>query len=373
MAGLTKDELKSALIAHGVEQNLSAAKKDELVELYEEFVAPHDEKAGEFSSDDENLSPTTRSSSKRASKSRLSPRLSPRVSAKAATPKVSAKAESPTKSPRVSAKAATPKVSEKAATPKVSAKAATPKVSAKTPSRRSSGRVPTPRVSAKASSNGEVEAINVNELNDEELRENLTKHGIEVGPIVDSTRPLYVKKLSAVLEGGDQVDAASEEEEVNGTDLDESVAEFSADEGEEVAATEEATEEDEDDDQPSVVVKEATPKPASNKSPLANLGQSIRQRFSGSGTAEKPKSDRFTPTPRGSIHSYKVVETSRKTVTKDKDGNITEDITVDKVTSETDSKIEPAGRIARLLKVLPGILMLLILAALAYYVTSKRK
>jgi len=371
MAGLTKDELKSALIAHGVEQNLSAAKKDELVELYEEFVAPHDEKAGDFSSDDENLSPTTRSSSKRASKSRLSPRLSPRVSAKAATPKVSAKAESPTKSPRVSAKAATPKVSEKAATPKVSTKAATPKVSAKAPSRRSSGRVPTPRVSAKAS-NGEVEAINVNELNDEELRENLTKHGIEVGPIVDSTRPLYVKKLSAVLEGGDQVDAASEEEEVNGTDLDESVAEFSADEGE-VAATEEATEEDEDDDQPSVVVKEATPKPASNKSPLANLGQSIRQRFSGSGTAEKPKSDRFTPTPRRSIHSYKVVETSRKTVTKDKDGNITEDITVDKVTSETDSKIEPAGRIARLLKVLPGILMLLILAALAYYVTSKRK
>ena len=75
---------------------------------------------------------------------------------------------------------------------------------------------------------------------------------------------------------------------------------------------------------------------------------------------------------RRSIHSYKVVETSRKTVTKDKDGNITEDTTVDKVTSETDSKIEPAGRIARLIKVLPGILMLLILAALAYYVTSVR-
>ena len=56
----------------------------------------------------------------------------------------------------------------------------------------------------------------------------------------------------------------------------------------------------------------------------------------------------------------------------DKDGNITEDTTVDKVTSETDSKIEPAGRIARLIKVLPGILMLLILAALAYYVTSVR-
>ena len=51
------------------------------------------------------------------------------------------------------------------------------------------------------------------------------------------------------------------------------------------------------DDQPSVVVKEATPKPASSRSPLQNLGQSIRQRFSGTSTTEK-KSDRFTPTPR---------------------------------------------------------------------------
>jgi len=375
MAGLTKDELKSALIAHGVEQNLSAAKKDELVELYEEFVAPHDEKAGEFSSDDENLTPVTRSSSKRTSRSRLSPRLSPRVSAKAATPKVSAKAETPQKSPRVSAKAPTPRVSEKAATPKVSAKAATPRVSAKAPTPRVSAKARTPRVSAK-SSNGEA-VEDINELNDDELRENLAQHGIEVGPIVDSTRPLYVKKLSSVLEGGDAVDGASEEE-INGTDLDKSVAEFSADEEEEVVATEEVvadatTEEEEEDDQPSPVVKEATPKPASNRSPLATLGQTIRQRFSGSGTAEQPKSDRFTPTPRRSIHSYKVVETSRKTVTKDKDGNITEDISIDKVTSETDSKVEPLGRMARLLRVLPRILMLLILAALAYYVTSKRK
>ena len=86
---------------------------------------------------------------------------------------MSAKAESPKK---VSEKAATPRVSEKAPTPRVSAKAVTPRVSAK---------AATPRVSAKAS-NGEadVEVVNVNELNDEELRESLTKHGIEVGPIV---------------------------------------------------------------------------------------------------------------------------------------------------------------------------------------------
>ena len=53
MAGLTKDELKSALVTHGVELNLSSAKKDELLELYDEYVAPHELKAGEFSSDDD--------------------------------------------------------------------------------------------------------------------------------------------------------------------------------------------------------------------------------------------------------------------------------------------------------------------------------
>merc|ERR1719319_1994642 len=74
-----------------------------------------------------------------------------------------------------------------------------------------------------------------------------------------------------------------------------------------------------------------------------------------------------------SLQSYKVTETTRKTVTKDKDGNVTEDVSIDKTTTETDSKVQPAGRMARLLKVLPGILMLLILAALAYYVTAKRK
>ena len=51
MASLTKDELKNALVNHGVESNFSALKKDELVALYEEFVAPHD--LGEFSSDDD--------------------------------------------------------------------------------------------------------------------------------------------------------------------------------------------------------------------------------------------------------------------------------------------------------------------------------
>lgn len=72
MAGLTKDELKSALVNHGVEISLSAAKKDELVALYEEFVAPHEQQAGEFSSDDENSSPVKKISKKTSRSSKAS-------------------------------------------------------------------------------------------------------------------------------------------------------------------------------------------------------------------------------------------------------------------------------------------------------------
>jgi hypothetical protein len=138
----------------------------------------------------------------------------------------------------------------------------------------------------------------------------------------DSTRPLYQKKLASVLAGDNGAEEANdtngeieeEEEEVAPTKAASrrvstrstrsniaAAAEFSADEEEAILEEEpvasEATEDDDSDEQPSVVVKEATPKPASNKSPLQALGQTIRQRFSGPSTTEQ-KSDRFTPTPR---------------------------------------------------------------------------
>ncbi len=69
MAGLTKDELKTALVNHGVSGSLSAAKKDELVALYEEFVAPYEDQAGEFSSDDEDKPLKKPSSVKKVSRS----------------------------------------------------------------------------------------------------------------------------------------------------------------------------------------------------------------------------------------------------------------------------------------------------------------
>ena len=129
MAGLTKDELKSALVTHGVELNFSSAKKDELLELYDEYVAPNDLKAGEFSSDDEDL--PLKSLKKKTSKS---------------------------------SKAA----SEKSAAPK----------------------------ELTEENSFIVGDIKIKDLNDEELIQYLTKYGIDVGPIVDSTRSLYQKKLA---------------------------------------------------------------------------------------------------------------------------------------------------------------------------------
>ena len=134
---------------------------------------------------------------------------------------------------------------------------------------------------------------------------------------------MYQKKLASVLAGDNGAEEANdtngeiveEEEEVAPTkaasrrvstrstrsNIAAAAAEFSADEEEAIVEEEpvvsEATEDDDSDEQPSVVVKQATPKPASNKSPLQALGQTIRQRFSGPITTEQT-SDRFTPSPR---------------------------------------------------------------------------
>ena len=67
MAGMTKDELKNALVTHGVDSNFATLKKDELVALYEEFVAPHD--LGDFSSDDEAVITPTKKASRASAKS----------------------------------------------------------------------------------------------------------------------------------------------------------------------------------------------------------------------------------------------------------------------------------------------------------------
>ena len=53
MASLTKEELKTALINHGIAPPPPSSRKDEFLALYEEHVKPVEDEAGEFSSDDE--------------------------------------------------------------------------------------------------------------------------------------------------------------------------------------------------------------------------------------------------------------------------------------------------------------------------------
>jgi len=311
MAGLTKDDLKSALVDHGVEMNPSAAKKDELVALYEEFVVPLDTKAGEFSSDDETASP--KKMSRRSKVSRASSK----------------------------GKAAVVEKDNDAI------------------------------IELTEENSLIVGDVNVNDLSDEDLIAYMMKYGIDVGPIVDSTRSLYQRKLAIVMrEKGKEEDVVDIAEEQNGHQAingSPDKAEFSADE-EAIPS--------EDEEQPSVVVKESRRKSIPKTSPLQAIGSSLRQRFGGSGTAAsngKKENERFTPTPRRSIHTYKVSETTVQTMTKSKDGQlITHDVTYNKETSESAPEVQ-RSMTSVVLKVLPGIFMVLIIVALAYYVSSKKR
>ena len=141
MASMTKEELRNALVAHGVtDLPPQSAKKDELIALYDEYVAPTANGSAEFSSDDEvvlNSSPTKRASN---------------IS----------------------------KASKVSSTSKAS------KASTKSP---------------KKKSQSDDDDIDIDALDDDELFEKLREFGVEVGPIVASTRPFYKKKLAMVMKG----------------------------------------------------------------------------------------------------------------------------------------------------------------------------
>ena len=74
---------------------------------------------------------------------------------------------------------------------------------------------------------------------------------------------------------------------------------------------------------------------------------------------------RYTPTPRRSIHSYKVTETSKETITKGKDGVISRDYDYKKTTATSHGEI---GAVGRFLRFLPSMFLLLIIAAVGYYI-----
>jgi len=253
MSGLTKEELRSALINHGVSALPPlSAKKEELVALYEEHVAGLADAAGEFSSD-EDVSLYNNSPSKRAS---------------AASRKTKASASS--KISKASSKKNTVVTEENSLT---------------------------------------VDGVDIDGLNDDDLFKMLKANGIEVGPIVESTRPFYKKKLALIIRGG----------ETNGTN-------GAMGGSEEYSDTEPEAEPAEEE--PALVVEPRVSRSSAKKAsvsskksvnaavPVVSETFGVRQRLMDEADSG-PKV--FTPTPRRSIHSYKVTETTKQTITK-KDG-----------------------------------------------------
>lgn len=265
MSSLTKEELRNALVNHGVPSLPPvSAKKDELVALYEEHVAPLENGTGDFSSDDEvslNISPTKRAST------------ASRITKVSTTSKLS---KSSSKSPKKSQKAVT---EENSLT---------------------------------------VDGIDVDALDDDELFSLLKENGIDVGPIVSSTRPFYKKKLALVLKGESMVNTSN---------------------GDEYSDTDPETEPE--DDQPAGTIVEETPEPvvtrskkasSSSKAPNSPSKADLDSPFNATGLRQRLTLDEadsgspLTPTPRRSIHSYKVTETTKQVVTRNKDGQETRDI-----------------------------------------------
>ena len=189
MSTLTKEELRNALINHGVSSLPPlSAKKDELIALYEEHVAPLENGSADFSSDDEvslNMSPKKRASA------------ASRLTKVSSTSKLS---KSSSKSPKKSKKNMT---EEDSLT---------------------------------------VEGVDIDALDDDQLFKLLKDNGIDVGPIVSSTRPFYKKKLALVLRGESMVNISN---------------------GDGYSDTDPETEPE--DDQPAGTIVEETPEPPTTR------------------------------------------------------------------------------------------------------------
>jgi len=255
MSNFTKEELRDALIDHGVPSLPPlSAKKDQVLSLYEEHIGPLENGTNEFSSDDEvslNMSPTERA----------------KVSS---TSKVS---KSSSKSPQNTKKIVSDEESLS------------------------------------------VDCVDVEALDDDELFSLLKENGIDVGPIVASTRPFYKKKLKLVLKG-EGMDNTSNGGEVSDTD----------------------PETEPEDDQPAGTVTEETSGPrvtrakisssskspkSASKSPLPLNTSGLRQRLT---VDETDSGSPLTPTPRRSIHSYEVTGITEQVVTRNKDEEENRDI-----------------------------------------------
>jgi len=335
MASLTKEELKMTLVNHGVDLP-SAAKKDDLIALYEELPGIGEKGKTDFSSDEEGELAITDDGIK-----------------------VSKKKNSTAK--RVSRKS------------NVSAGIINGSVNADEDNKLTE------------ENSLLVGAVDVSELTDEQLTEQLKAFGVDVGPIVDSTRAIYRKKLAISMRENSAIDEVQKSngfhENAGAADSglqNGGAADYSADE--EALGVPEDSQESEDE-QPSLEVRQSvTPTPEKRVSKKASTRSSsrlsgsnfmspindIRQRITGSTKESSVSNDRYTPTPRRSIHSYKVTETSKETVTKTKDGSISRNFDYKKETSTSDDELD--GTRNKIIRLLPRFFLLLILLAVGYYV-----
>jgi len=310
---MTKEELRNALVNHGVSSLPPlSAKKDELIALYEEHVAPLENGTGDFSSDDEvslNISPTKRASTA----SRLT---------------------------------------------KISSTSKLSKASSKSPKK-----------SAITEENSlTVNGVDVDALDDDELFKLLKENGIDVGPIVSSTRPFYKKKLALVLKGETMVNTSN---------------------GDEYSDTDPETEPE--DDQPAGTTVEETPEPpitrskssSSSAAPKSPSKADLTSPFNASGLRQRLTIDEadngspLTPTPRRSIHSYKVTETTKQVVTRNKDGVETRDIqhTIERSESQGDkaalnSSVKSGSRISSIICSLLKLIIVLSIVFVIYVVVT---
>lgn len=147
---------------------------------------------------------------------------------------------------------------------------------------------------------------------------------------------MYRKKLTNLLEGvgsavtngnGHASTSSATKGKKEGAAAANGLDQFSADDetAEEDEEEEEVEEEEEEsDEQPEPVVtatkKPPSPRKSSRTSASSSSPSSLRQRFTDAVSGAKEERERFTPTPRRSIHSYKVTETTKQTLTKSNDG-----------------------------------------------------
>lgn len=145
-------------------------------------------------------------------------------------------------------------------------------------------------------------AVDVTALSDEDLYEQLVQHGIPVGPIVDSTRAVYQRKLAAVLGqpsgggGGGDGDQAEPDATANGDRFSDSEDEPA--EAEAPAVADAAAAAVPEAEAPAEVVASSAPEP------LTAIRKRLGDSRPPSSLSAQPLVDKQgTPTPRPSIRS----------------------------------------------------------------------